>query len=429
MSKKITAIRGMHDLLPEESYYWQRIEKELRNLFYEYAYEEMRTPILEETRLFSRSLGEVTDIVEKEMYTFSDRSEALSLTLRPEMTASIVRAGIEHGLFYNQSPKVWQIGPAFRYERPQKGRYRQFHQADVEIFGVETPDADAEILAMLHRLWQRLGIAEVVKLEINSMGTVSCRKAYREALISYFEAYEEQLDDDSKRRLYRNPLRILDSKNPDLDVLIQGAPQLLDYLSEESKAHFDDVCAYLDTLGIAYTINPRIVRGMDYYTRTVFEWTTTKLGSQGTVCGGGRYDGMVEELGGRETPAIGFAMGMERLILLCQACQVDFSPSPPLLATVFLGKEAEREGLLLIEKLRDDFPHERIILTLGGGSMRSQLRKADRLQARFALIIGEDELKNGEIILKNLTEDEPQVTLKEKEVKTWLAERIASYTP
>ena len=420
MSKKITAIRGMHDWLPSESHYWQTIEAELKNLFTEYGYLELRTPLLEETRLFTRSLGEVTDIVEKEMYTFPDQNENLSLTLRPEMTAGIVRAGIEHGLFYNQTQKVWQIGPAFRYERPQKGRYRQFHQADIEIFGIETPDADAEMLAMLHRLWKRLGIDQEVKLEINSMGTAPCRKVYREALIAYFEQYQDKLDEDSQRRLYRNPLRILDSKNPELDGIIKDAPQLIDYLDEESKAHFDDLCAYLDALGIEYIINPRIVRGMDYYTRTVFEWTTDKLGSQGTVCGGGRYDKMVEELGGRATPAIGFGMGMERLILLCQACEVEAKEIAPLVTTVFLGKDAERVGLTLVESIRDAMPGEKIMLNLGGGSVRSQMRKADKSGARWALIMGEDELQNGSVVVKDLREDGSQETILQSELVAWL---------
>src|SRR5699024_6843697 len=273
MSKKINALRGMHDCLPSEIGYWQMIEGHLRSLFQEYGYSEIRTPMMEETRLFTRSIGEVTDIVEKEMYTFPDQNDNLSLSLRPEMTASIVRAGVQHGLFYNQIQKLWQIGPAFRYERPQKGRYRQFHQADVEVFGVETPDADAEMLAMLARFWKRLGIESEVKLEINSMGTAECRKVYREKLIAYFEGFKAQLDEDSTRRLYTNPLRILDSKNPDLNDIIAEAPKLLDHLDPESKLHFDTLCQQLDILGIDYIVNPRIVRGMDYYTRTVFEWT------------------------------------------------------------------------------------------------------------------------------------------------------------
>ncbi len=420
MSKKINALRGMHDCLPSEIGYWQMIEGHLRSLFQEYGYSEIRTPMMEETRLFTRSIGEVTDIVEKEMYTFPDQNDNLSLSLRPEMTASIVRAGVQHGLFYNQIQKLWQIGPAFRYERPQKGRYRQFHQADVEVFGVETPDADAEMLAMLARFWKRLGIENEVKLEINSMGTAECRKVYREKLIAYFEGFKAQLDEDSTRRLYTNPLRILDSKNPDLNDIIAEAPKLLDHLDPESKLHFDTLCQQLDILGIDYIVNPRIVRGMDYYTRTVFEWTTTKLGSQGTVCGGGRYDKMVEELGGRATPAIGFGMGMERLILLCQACDVSANESSPLLTTVFLGDRASLQGLGVIEAIRNELPQVLISTNLGGGSMKSQMKKADRSGAKYALIMGDDELDKDIVILKDLRTDGEQQEIPRIELSQFL---------
>lgn len=420
MSKKINALRGMHDCLPSEIGYWQMIEGHLRSLFQEYGYSEIRTPMMEETRLFTRSIGEVTDIVEKEMYTFPDQNDNLSLSLRPEMTASIVRAGVQHGLFYNQIQKLWQIGPAFRYERPQKGRYRQFHQADVEVFGVETPDADAEMLAMLARFWKRLGIKNEVKLEINSMGTAECRKVYREKLIAYFEGFKAQLDEDSTRRLYTNPLRILDSKNPDLNDIIAEAPKLLDHLDPESKLHFDTLCQQLDILGIDYIVNPRIVRGMDYYTRTVFEWTTTKLGSQGTVCGGGRYDKMVEELGGRATPAIGFGMGMERLILLCQACDVSANESSPLLTTVFLGDRASLQGLGVIEAIRNELPQVLISTNLGGGSMKSQMKKADRSGAKYALIMGDDELDKDIVILKDLRTDGEQQEIPRIELSQFL---------
>lgn len=424
MSTKINALRGMHDCLPEEIGYWQMIEGHLRSLFQEYGYSEIRTPMLEETRLFTRSIGEVTDIVEKEMYTFPDQNESLSLSLRPEMTASIVRAGVQHGLFYNQIQKLWQIGPAFRYERPQKGRYRQFHQADVEVFGIETPDADAEMLAMLARFWKRLGIENEVKLEINSMGTSECRKDYREKLIAYFEGFKEQLDEDSIRRLYTNPLRILDSKNPDLNEIITNAPKLLEHLDEESKAHFETLCQQLDILGIEYIINPRIVRGMDYYTRTVFEWTTNKLGSQGTVCGGGRYDKMVEELGGRATPAIGFGMGMERLILLCQACDVASNESTPQLSTVFLGEKASLHGLAVIEQIRNEFPQIIIQANLGGGSMKSQMKKADRSNAKYVLIMGDDELDKGIVILKDLRQNGEQQEIPRHELSQFLRNRL-----
>ncbi|GGZ96050.1 histidine--tRNA ligase [Ignatzschineria ureiclastica] len=426
MSQKINAVRGMHDCLPSEIGYWQMIEGHLRTLFSEYGYTEIRTPMMEETRLFTRSIGEVTDIVEKEMYTFPDQNDQISLSLRPEMTASIVRAGIQHGLFYNQVQKLWQIGPAFRYERPQKGRYRQFHQADVEVFGIETPDADAEMLAMLARFWKRLGIENEVKLEINSMGTTESRKVYREKLIAYFEQYQDILDEDCKRRLYTNPLRILDSKNPELNEVIAKAPKLLDYLEPESKAHFELLCQQLDILGIEYVVNPRIVRGMDYYTRTVFEWTTTKLGAQGTVCGGGRYDKMVEELGGRATPAIGFGMGMERLILLCQACDVMAPEYLPLVTTVFLGDRASLEGLRLTEEIRSALPAITILANLGGGSMKSQMKKADRSGAKYALIMGDNELDEGVIILKDLRENGEQKAIAHSDLISYLQNNLLS---
>lgn len=424
MSNKINALRGMHDCLPSEISYWQMIEGHLRSLFSEYGYTEIRTPIMEETRLFTRSIGEVTDIVEKEMYTFPDQNDNLSISLRPEMTAGIVRAGIQNGLFYNQVQKLWQIGPAFRYERPQKGRYRQFHQADVEVFGIETPDADAEMLAMLARFWKRLGIEHEVKLEINSMGTAECRKEYREKLIQYFEGFVDKLDEDSKRRLYTNPLRILDSKNPELNEIIADAPKLLDHLDAESKQHFETLCQQLDILGIEYNINPRIVRGMDYYTRTVFEWTTTKLGSQGTVCGGGRYDKMVEELGGRTTPAIGFGMGMERFILLLQACGIAADEASPLLTTVFLGEKASLHGLGLVEEIRNELPMVQVITNLGGGSMKSQMKKADRSGAKYALIMGDNELDENIVILKDLRENGEQLSIARADLKAFLQNNL-----
>lgn len=424
MSNKINALRGMHDCLPSEISYWQMIEGHLRSLFSEYGYTEIRTPIMEETRLFTRSIGEVTDIVEKEMYTFPDQNDNLSISLRPEMTAGIVRAGIQNGLFYNQVQKLWQIGPAFRYERPQKGRYRQFHQADVEVFGIETPDADAEMLAMLARFWKRLGIEHEVKLEINSMGTAECRKEYREKLIQYFEGFVDKLDEDSKRRLHTNPLRILDSKNPELNEIIADAPKLLDHLDAESKQHFETLCQQLDILGIEYNINPRIVRGMDYYTRTVFEWTTTKLGSQGTVCGGGRYDKMVEELGGRTTPAIGFGMGMERFILLLQACGIAADEAFPLLTTVFLGEKASLHGLGLVEEIRNELPMVQVITNLGGGSMKSQMKKADRSGAKYALIMGDNELDENIVILKDLRENGEQLSIARADLKAFLQNNL-----
>ena len=316
--KKIQSIRGMNDLLPNESATWQQIEKIVKGVLNSYGYNEIRTPIVEDTALFKRAVGEVTDIVEKEMYTFNDRNDE-SITLRPEITAGCVRAGIEHGLFYNQEQRLWYLGPAFRYEKPQKGRYRQFHQFGVEVFGLEGPNIDAELILLTARFWKALGIEEHTTLELNSIGSVEARANYRNALVSFLEQHKDKLDEDCLRRMYTNPLRVLDSKNPVIQELLNQAPKLFNYLDEESKLHFDGLCQLLDSAGIKYNINQRLVRGLDYYNRTVFEWVTSSLGAQGTVCGGGRYDGLVSQLGGQPTPAVGFAMGVERLVLLVQA--------------------------------------------------------------------------------------------------------------
>ncbi|KJJ58494.1 histidinol dehydrogenase, partial [Vibrio cholerae] len=314
MAKTIQAIRGMNDCLPTQSPLWQKVEGVVKNVISAYGYSEVRMPIVEMTHLFSRAIGEVTDVVEKEMYTFEDRNGD-SLTLRPEGTAGCVRSGIENGLLYNQEQRLWYMGPMFRHERPQKGRYRQFHQCGVEVFGLDGPDVDAELIMMTARLWRELGIAQHVRLELNSIGSLEARANYRTALIDYLEQYQNVLDEDCKRRMYTNPLRVLDSKNPDVQAILGDAPQLSDYLDAESKQHFAGLCELLDAAGIEYTVNQRLVRGLDYYNRTVFEWITESLGSQGTVCGGGRYDGLVEQLGGKPTPAVGFAMGLERLVL------------------------------------------------------------------------------------------------------------------
>lgn len=420
MGQKIQSVKGMHDALPTQTAKWQYIESLLRHLFAQYGYREIRTPIVEETRLFTRSLGEVTDIVEKEMYIFADGDEKTSLALRPELTAGIVRSGIQHGLFYNQVQKVWQIGSVFRYDKPQHGRYRQFNQADIEVFGIETPDADAEILAMINRLWQQLGVADYVTLEINSMGTEECRKRYRDVIVKYFEDNIELLDEDSLRRLKSNPLRILDSKNPAMQALLNNAPKLLDHLTEDSAEHFKKLCQYLDELGIQYVINHRIVRGMDYYTRTVFEWTTDKLGAQATICGGGRYDRMVEELGGHKTPAIGFGLGMERLYLLCEEVEGLSATHATDLVAVLLGQDAKKAGLPLMENIRSAYPNYLVTTVLGEAGMKSQMKKADQSGARYAMILGENELSNGIVIMKDLRQSGEQTEVAMTDVIDWL---------
>ncbi|WIX31631.1 histidine--tRNA ligase [Salinicola sp. JS01] len=425
MSNKIQAIRGMNDLLPDQSPAWQYLERQLRALVARYDYREIRTPIVEQTGLFARSIGEATDVVEKEMYTFDDRNGE-SLTLRPENTAAVVRAAMEHGLLHNQTQRLWYMGPMFRYERPQKGRYRQFHQIGIEAYGMTGPDIDAEIILLSARLWRQLGMSEHVTLELNSLGSPEARARYREALVAYFEAHREVLDEDSQRRLTSNPLRILDSKNPDMAEMLAGAPQLFDHLDDESREHFEQLKATLDAAGIGYRLNPRLVRGLDYYSRTVFEWTTTALGSQGTVCGGGRYDGLVEQLGGKAVPAVGFAIGLERLMLLLET--LDLIPDEAMGGVdaylLAMGDGAERQALLLGERLRDTLPGLRLQVHCGGGSFKSQIRRADRSGARVALILGEDEIANGRLTLKPLRDDGEQRTLDQDAAIAWLAEHI-----
>ncbi|QEA37799.1 histidine--tRNA ligase [Pistricoccus aurantiacus] len=425
MSNKIQAIRGMNDLLPEQSAQWQYFEGQMRQLVQRYGYAEIRTPVLEQTALFARSIGEVTDIVEKEMYTFADRNGD-SLTLRPEGTASCVRAALENGLLHNQTQRLWYQGPMFRYERPQKGRYRQFHQVGIEAYGLEGPDIDAEVILLSARLWKQLGLREHVTLELNSLGSSDARAAYRDILVSYFEDHRAVLDEDSLRRLQSNPLRILDSKNSDMAPMLKAAPKLLDHLDSASREHFERLCGILDAAGISYVINPRLVRGLDYYSRTVFEWTTTALGSQGTVCAGGRYDGLVEQLGGKPTPAVGFAMGVERLILLLDTLALVPEDACPRLDAYMIGMDeaASKSVLLLAETLRDACPTLRIQVHCGGGSFKSQMKKADKSGARLALLLGEDELARNAVTVKWLREDRDQQTLPRQELAAELIELL-----
>ena len=403
---KPKAIRGMNDILPDVSATWRYLEQALQDIVHSYGYDEIRPPILEYTELFRRSIGEVTDIVEKEMYTFEDRNGE-SLTMRPEATASVVRAGITNGLLHNQRQKLWTSGPMFRYEKPQKGRYRQFHQFNVEALGYPGPDVDAELIIMSARMWRRLGISKL-SLELNSLGTPEARNRYRDTLVEYFSGVKNQLDQDSIRRLERNPLRILDSKNPDMQGIIEGAPVMLDYLDAESAEHFEELRELLDVAGIAYTLNPRLVRGLDYYNRTVFEWVTDALGSQGAVCSGGRYDGLVEKLGGRPTPAVGWAMGIERFVALFEACGGESPDTGADVYIVAVGDGTLQRAVGLAEELRDAIAGIRVELNLGGGSFKSQMKRADSSNAEFALILGERELSEGRVGLKPMHTREEQ---------------------
>ncbi|MCU7938416.1 MAG: histidine--tRNA ligase [gamma proteobacterium symbiont of Bathyaustriella thionipta] len=411
MADKIQSIRGMNDILPDDSPAWQFIEEKLRQLMQSYDYDEIRFPIVEKTALFKRSIGEVTDIVEKEMYTFEDRNGD-SLTLRPEGTAACVRAGIQNGILVNQQQRLWYMGPMFRHERPQKGRYRQFHQMGVEVYGLNGPDIDAELICMTARLWKMLGLSDSVTLQINSLGTPSSREAYRSVLTDYLEKNKSILDEDSLRRLQSNPLRILDSKNPAMQEMIEQAPRLMDHLDEESRLHFAGLCAYLDSVGIAYEVNTRLVRGLDYYSKTVFEWVTDKLGAQGTICAGGRYDGLVKQLGGRDTRAVGFALGLERLISLLEQDDLEKHLKRPHAVMLMMGERAQNEGFALTEQLRDAISDVRILCVCGGGSFKSQMKRADKSQAEMALILGDDELDSNVVTVKYLRaehdENKPQ---------------------
>jgi len=421
LSKQIQPVRGMNDVLPAEVGVWQHLERVARGVFEVYGYDEVRVPIVEHTELFRRSIGEYTDIVEKEMYTFEDTGGD-SLTLRPEATAGIARAAISNGLLRGARHKLWCLGPMFRHERPQKGRYRQFYQFDLEALGFPGPDVDIELIALTARLWRALGLTRV-RLMINSLGTMESRALYRERLQQYFRAHESALDDDSRRRLGGNALRILDSKHPGMRALIEGAPLLTDHLDPESEAHLAALRSGLDALGVAYEVNPRLVRGLDYYSRTVFEWVTDALGAQDAVCSGGRYDGLIAQLGGEPTPAIGFAMGVERVVaLLTQAGSAPPAATPEVYIVVN-GQRAEREGLRLAEQLRDALPGRAVLLNLGGGNFKAQFRRADRSGARLALILADAELDRGVAAVKPLRREDGQIDCPLHE----LPARIASF--
>ena len=412
----------MNDILPDAAATWSHLESIVKEVVESYGYREIRLPILEQTELFARSIGEATDVVEKEMYTFTDR-DGDSITMRPEATASMVRAGISNGLLHNQRQKLWTQGPMFRHEKPQKGRYRQFHQVDVEALGYAGPDVDAELIMLCARMWQRMGL-DRLNLEINSLGTPVTRTTYREALLEYFSGVKKQLDEDSIRRLDKNPLRILDSKNPDMQAIIEAAPVMLDYLDDESAVHFSDLKAMLDAAGVAYTVNPRLVRGLDYYNRTVFEWVTDALGSQGAVCSGGRYDGLVEKLGGKATPAIGWAMGVERLVMLYDVCGGRTPANAPDVYVVAVGDAALSRCLGLAEQIRDHIEGVRVELNLDGGSFKSQLKRADKSGAEYALIMGEDEVASEKIGMKPLRSKDDQINIALDDLVVTLASKL-----
>ena len=400
MAQKLQAIRGMNDLLADRLPLWQRVEASARELFADYGYREMRVPLVEHAELFQRSIGEHTDIVEKEMYSFEDRGGD-RLSLRPEATAGLVRAAIEHGLLHNQRQRVWTSGAMFRHERPQQGRYRQFHQIDCEAFGYPGPDIDAEVIQISARLWRKLGIRDV-RLSVNSLGTPDARRRYRGVLVDYLAGRGAELDADSRRRLESNPLRILDSKNPSMRGLVEGAPRLLDHLDDDSRRHFDRFLELVAASGIEAEVDTRLVRGLDYYTRTVFEWRTSALGSQDAVCSGGRYDGLVELLGGEPTPAIGWALGIERVVGLMQAAGIAPAEAAPVIYLVMSGERAEREGLALAERLRDALPGMGVLANMEGGSFKAQMKRADRSGAAYAVIVGDDEAARGVAAVKSL---------------------------
>ncbi len=421
MTKSIQAIRGMNDCLPTKSGTWQFLESSIKEVVGSYGYSEIRMPVVEMTALFSRAIGEVTDVVEKEMYTFDDRNGD-SLTLRPEGTAGCVRAGIENGLLYNQEQRLWYMGPMFRHERPQKGRYRQFHQCGVEVFGLDGPDVDVELILLTARLWKKLGIDQHVRLELNSIGSLDARANYREALVSFLMQHEEALDEDCKRRMHTNPLRVLDTKNPDIQKILADAPKLSAYLDEDAKLHFDGLCQLLDASGIVYQINEKLVRGLDYYNRTVFEWVTESLGSQGTVCGGGRYDGLVEQLGGKSTPAVGFAMGLERLVLMLEQLESQINSSPVDVYIVTAGEGTLISGMMLAENLRAQLPSFRIMTHFGGGNFKKQFKRADKVGATYALVLGEDEVKAQQVTFKDLKAGTQQ-TISQSDVVSLLTQQ------
>lgn len=403
--KQIRSIRGMNDILPNETPVWQYVEQQVKQLLESYGYSEIRMPVVEQTSLFERSIGEVTDIVEKEMYTFPDR-KGDSMTLRPEGTAGCVRAANQHGLL-NQAQRLWYTGAMFRYERPQKGRQRQFHQVGVECFAIDSPDIDAEMIFMTERLWRQLGVDAHVRLELNSIGSLEARAKYRDTLIEFLGERRNELDEDSQRRLESNPLRILDSKDENTRQLLEAAPKLLDYLDDDSRQHFEQLRLLLDSAGITYTVNPRLVRGLDYYNKTVFEWITESLGAQGTICGGGRYDGLVEQLGGKPTAAVGFAMGLERLVLLVAECREQtMIKQHPDIYFVASGEQAEIVSRTIAESLRDQMPTLKMVMHCGGGSFKSQMKKANKSGASYALIIGDQEVEDNTVGFKPLRNEE-----------------------
>lgn len=415
MAKTIQAIRGMNDCSPTESPLWQWIEAKVRHVLASYGYSEVRMPIVESTPLFARAIGEVTDVVSKEMYTFWDNDE--QLTLRPEGTAGCVRAAIERGWIYNNEQRLWYMGPMFRHERPQKGRYRQFHQAGVEVFGIANPEIDAELIILTARLWKELGIDQHVSLQLNSIGSLEARSNYRSALVSFLENHQDLMSDEEKDRLVKNPLRILDTKNEALQEVLNGAPKLLDYLDDESREHFAQLCSLLDAMGVKYEINPKLVRGLDYYNKTVFEWVTSALGAQGTVCGGGRYDGLVEQLGGHATQGVGFAMGLERLVLLVQEVNKEITlPQAVDLYLVYAGEGTTLNAFQIAEQIRTELPQVRVMTHCSGGKFQKQFKRADKIEAKYALVIGESEVQAKTVVVKDLRNGAEQITISQADL-------------
>ena len=415
MAKTIQAIRGMNDCSPTESPLWQWIEAKVRRVLASYGYSEVRMPIVESTPLFARAIGEVTDVVSKEMYTFWDNDE--QLTLRPEGTAGCVRAAIERGWIYNNEQRLWYMGPMFRHERPQKGRYRQFHQAGVEVFGIANPEIDAELIILTARLWKELGIDQHVSLQLNSIGSLEARANYRSALVTFLENHQDLMSNEEKERLVKNPLRILDTKNEALQEVLNGAPKLLDYLDDESREHFAQLCSLLDAMGVKYEINPKLVRGLDYYNKTVFEWVTSALGAQGTVCGGGRYDGLVEQLGGHATQGVGFAMGLERLVLLVQEVNKEIAlPQAVDLYLVYAGEGTTLNAFQIAEQIRTELPQVRVMTHCSGGKFQKQFKRADKIEAKYALVIGESEVQAKTVVVKDLRNGAEQITLSQADL-------------
>ena len=415
MAKTIQAIRGMNDCAPTESPLWQWIEAKVRHVLASYGYSEVRMPIVESTPLFARAIGEVTDVVSKEMYTFWDNDE--QLTLRPEGTAGCVRAAIERGWIYNNEQRLWYMGPMFRHERPQKGRYRQFHQAGVEVFGIANPEIDAELIILTARLWKELGIDQHVSLQLNSIGSLEARANYRSALVAFLENHQDLMSDEEKERLGKNPLRILDTKNEVLQEVLNGAPKLLDYLDDESREHFNQLCSLLDAIGVKYEINPKLVRGLDYYNKTFVEWVTSSLVAQGTVCGGGRYDGLVEQLGGHATQGVGFAMGLERLVLLVQEVNKEITlPQAVDLYLVYAGEGATLNAFQIAEQIRTELPQVRVMTHCSGGKFQKQFKRADKIEAKYALVIGESEVQAKTVVVKDLRNGAEQITLSQADL-------------